>query len=1648
VSHRAADFTVILKVNERPIGTSFLVHRSGLLATCFHVVKDAFGSTDDVVGKIFNYYPLPTENTVNPKTITSELKARVTSHLDPVNDIALLQIEGDVPEWLKPVALIRSDTAIGYAFSLDGYADIPDPNAVYHAYHAEGKIEAFIPRNETQVIKLKSQDLFKGMSGGAIYCASLNGVVGMQSARLAIDPRSGGFGKDTGFASRSDAIVNLMPTLLTLLTSQAQSLSGSSERLINAHSVQIFNISDFSRDEWMRPAEFDTQRRWNQAVQRHTVLDVIHEHIGPKQKGTNTLALWGMPGIGKTTLAALYVNQYGNETEYPGGVLWVDIGSQFNPEQDIERVRDRWGNYAFSGLKHQLRGQSLARINLSALDVAARLGEHGEMLIVFDDVTDLSHIQAFNDLIPPTANVLITTNDRTVARGGSMRFFDYEVTAMFEDEALELLRSWLPDLNESSLRQIAAQFEHHPYAMTLIAAELREQFNPADALRQMLSNSQASQQALQPLWTAYEYTFNALKDETVRKQFGLLTLVNPAGADFSTETASILWGTSSAEAEATLKLLRDRTLISYNHRHRWSLKMPISQMVSKYIIDEHNIRDALNRYEHAMLNSSTLPGRWESDEPDLPHFRHVIEHIIMRYEGRLNDVFSASDISQLDPVSEAESAIFTLLTASLSSALMYLLTHSETFSFGQRWIHAYIALCVLLNQPEAAGWGWIVLGRWLAINEITSEAVETLKHAYQYAEDIRSVQVAAYALMEQGNIFQREGKIAEGLDAFKRAYTLIIETEFDDPQLELNLMTGLSNLYMTNFSYESARLYLEQAQERLGKLPPNPTSEMQMLRLLGILYVSQTQIDQGIETFELAEAIATDLADERSLAEIKVHLANAYTQKGLHDRATSVLDTAEEMAKNIPYPRLNTSIRLNRAGLMATQGDFIATTTLLLEAQDQLARYPDKNLEAQCLAALGEVNFRMGQMDEAMGYLNQALPLFRDLQNTSTAVTVLNTIGLIYEQTNRIEEGLDFFQDKLPLIQDLNMIGAEVTIFQWLSILLNRVGDGRQAIKYFDKAQAIVDDIENTAERVMLLSLTAMVYRYFGEVEKAQATLLKVEADCRKTNNRVKLREVLLQLAETQIVRQDYPSAQLHLDEVQTLLDDSEESQLMQANHANIQGMVYLGAQEFDEAEKMFERCYSLNETLRNPTLQINNLNNLALISLYRQNIETAESYLETALELAKAIGFAPQLALVLTNLGFVHWMRGSFDKAENMFEEGANVLEESGIQADSANQSVEMLRAFAQMAHANEQGDAQTDTLKLLLEMVSWETLSSVIRVRHELLLTSYSEEVLMQSARIAETNKQTLLARALAIYRRLLTDCRSKGLNILQQHGDYITPDLERWWAYQHRLNLNYSAALHTLNRVVERKLNDIDALIDRGWVYRGLGQLVNAKEDFDLVLKYVPNNQQAHLGLGVVLYESGQFDSAILHLTRAIERNPQDAYAYQWRSAVYQALTDYESAIQDLNKAVELDKHNSEHRYWRGINWLAMKRFGDAREEFTTLIDAERENKEALSYDYFWRGVANDLFGDQRAAKVDWGRGVRLAENEKTGWCLPLYQLIFRQDSDSTLSTCQTLLSRPYKFQVVNQFMQHLKFLVCLYPEKEVFHTLIETITKMID
>ena len=200
----------------------------------------------------------------------------------------------------------------------------------------------------------------------------------------------------------------------------------------------------------------------------------IEEHLNIESNDIRMVAIHGLGGIGKTTIAKAVYNKIVDGFE----------GSSF-----LENVKERSRTYDGTIqlqkilLSNILRDGDLEVDNISrGINMIKERLCHKKVLLVLDDVDEQKHIENLLgkcDWLTPESRILITTRDKDVLNTLEQDLLIYKVDEMDQSEACELFSLYAFQKNEpeEAYLQLTNQIINYanglPLALKIIGSDLR-----------------------------------------------------------------------------------------------------------------------------------------------------------------------------------------------------------------------------------------------------------------------------------------------------------------------------------------------------------------------------------------------------------------------------------------------------------------------------------------------------------------------------------------------------------------------------------------------------------------------------------------------------------------------------------------------------------------------------------------------------------------------------------------------------------------------------------------------------------------------------------------------------------------------------------------------------------------------------------------------------------------------------------------------------------------------------------------------------------------------------------------------------------------------------------------------------------------------
>ncbi|NEO69397.1 NB-ARC domain-containing protein [Moorena sp. SIO3H5] len=272
-------------------------------------------------------------------------------------------------------------------------------------------------------------------------------------------------------------------------------------------------------------------------------------------------AIYGLGGIGKSTLAAALAHDPEVQSYFTDGIFWATLGQQ----PDILSFLSTWiqalGDYDFKPIN----------IDSASLQLRTLLSDKKALLVV-DDVWHPDHVEPFR-VAGGACRVLVTTREAPV--NGAIR---YDLDVMTLNQSLELLTACFNnELTNQELdyaETLAKTVGYLPLALELAAAQVRDGISWEELLSELeaeIANLEALDR-LEPeeepsdakrknysLVASFNLSLKRLSPERLKK-FAWLGVL-PEDVTITETMATTLWNCTSFQAKKTLRYLRQKSLL-------------------------------------------------------------------------------------------------------------------------------------------------------------------------------------------------------------------------------------------------------------------------------------------------------------------------------------------------------------------------------------------------------------------------------------------------------------------------------------------------------------------------------------------------------------------------------------------------------------------------------------------------------------------------------------------------------------------------------------------------------------------------------------------------------------------------------------------------------------------------------------------------------------------------------------------------------------------------------------------------------------------------------------------------------------------------------------------------------------------------------
>lgn len=289
-------------------------------------------------------------------------------------------------------------------------------------------------------------------------------------------------------------------------------------------------------------------------------------------------AVYGWPGVGKSTLIAALAHEPEIPIVFPDGVLWASLGQKPNLLSELAG----WGRAL--GTDDLLR----AKTPREASGLLTFLLRQKRMLLILDDVWEVEHAMPFS-VGGRKCAILVSTRVSIVAESLASSPGDaYRLDVLSDEDALKLMQALAKKVVEkfpSECRELIRELEGLPLALQvagrLLHIENKRGWNIRDLLRELREDAARILEAKAPadmidLANQTTPTVAALLRKStdhlpheIRESFAYLGAFVAKPATFTLDDMAEVWEVTPAEAKSTADELIGRGLLEPTSESRF-----------------------------------------------------------------------------------------------------------------------------------------------------------------------------------------------------------------------------------------------------------------------------------------------------------------------------------------------------------------------------------------------------------------------------------------------------------------------------------------------------------------------------------------------------------------------------------------------------------------------------------------------------------------------------------------------------------------------------------------------------------------------------------------------------------------------------------------------------------------------------------------------------------------------------------------------------------------------------------------------------------------------------------------------------------------------------------------------------------------------
>lgn len=493
------------------------------------------------------------------------------------------------------------------------------------------------------------------------------------------------------------------------------------------------------------------------------------------------------------------------------------------------------------------------------------------------------------------------------------------------------------------------------------------------------------------------------------------------------------------------------------------------------------------------------------------------------------------------------------------------------------------------------------------------QAEQTFLQALDLRKSIGDLRGYAANLVNLGNVYRRKSMNSKASDNLQMA--LEIYRQVSDKKGEADALTNLANLAALDGLYQSAMEKFKLSLE-LHRQASDIRGIATDLIGIGSLHLVGGDIENGAAALKEAENYNKRIYNPSGTLAILSETATIYKVRKNYSQALGLLNKSMELAQAEKDPRSISSVKLRMASVFEEMGDFQKALAIYEQTQDQLVKSQDSKGLSWALGAIGiiqaktedyenaiknlteanrirrelgipsqqsqEIDFYLGEIyqgfkdyDRSLDHFHRALSVSQTTGSDRFTGRIYDRIGTIYFGMDDYSKARDFLEDALRISSENGDTNAQMIQLIRLADVMSKLKDPEHSIKYLQKALVLTRENKFTANESRVLTRIGTMNQLLGRPHAAMENYAEAMELRTKLGDRRGINENLLQISLVNATLGDFDASVSDLRKALEIAQTSEDRSMLWKAYF-IMGRTLEERKNFGEALEAYRKALSI----------------------------------------------------------------------------------------------------------------------------------------------------------------------------------------------------------------------------------------------------------------------------------------------------------------------------------------------------------------------------------------------------------------------------------------------------------------------------------------